>query len=596
MKIKGILACLLMFSLLLGLVGCGGGSVDPIDSDSEESTTETTTEAPPPALELIRNGKTDFVIVYPENAGEKTISAAIALKDAIKRFTGATIRYKDDYIGHSSVDQEAVYEILLGNTNRKESQEAMKRVRADEYLIEAVGTKLVIGGTTELANHNAVSRFVNEWMVDSETLFAGCTDGSLSFGEDDAYLYTKKYTISSMTVNGTPIAQCSFVIPDDWAAEKGVAKLLRRHIRIYTGYQLPVVTESEYEGTCGILIGRSKHTTLTAPDGEYLCKVTERGVEVVSDTQFGYAEAYFKLLSTLFAPRSEEIALKTGDHCGGSDAAPTDLEKKGDVRVMYHNIWGTLNDLERSYLGDRNGFAKAVYTEYKPDVICMQEAWDAYIYADRMLFPWLRQEYKEVLVRGAKNRMYYNDAVLELVEFGYKKINSSDSGSAWAVFRHRATGELFGVINVHFPSNFGLENDPVAANARRVKDAETSVVAKNEILQKYPDIPIIHGGDYNSKAGSQPFRVLNDAGLTNARLQTDDRTEWGTCFKGPTYLDEDDTFEFRTKITATVEGAIDHISLGGKAVKVERYHVLGDLLAMAASDHLAHFVDFSFIK
>ncbi len=596
MKPKGMLVWLLMFSLLLGLIGCNTTPVDPIDSDSEEGTTESNTEAPPPELELIRNGKTEFVIVYPEGATETTIAAAIALKDAIKRFTGATIRYKDDFIGHSSADQEAVYEILLGNTNRTESQEAMKRIRADEYLIEAVGTKLVIGGTTERANQNAVNRFVNDWMVDSETLYAGCTDGSLSFGVDDAYLYTKKYTISTMTLNGTPISQCSIVIPDDWAAEKGVAKLLRRHIRLYTGYQLPVVTESEYEGTCGILIGKSKYTTLTAPDGEYLCKVTERGVEVVSDTQFGYAEAYFKLLSTLFAPKSEEIALKLGDSCNGSDAAPTDLEKKGDVRVMYHNIWGTLNDSERSYLGDRNGFAKAVYTEYKPDVICMQEAWDAYIYADKMLFPWLREEYTEVLVRGARNRMYYNDEVLELVEFGYKKINSSDSGSAWAVFCHRATGELFGVINVHFPSNFGYENNPVGANERRVKDAETSVVAKNEILQKYPDIPIIHGGDYNSTVNTQPFHVLKNAGLTNARLLTDDRTEWGTCFKGPTYLDEDDTFEFRTDITAKVENAIDHITLGGKEVKVERYHVLGDLLALTASDHLAHFVDFSFIE
>jgi endonuclease/exonuclease/phosphatase family metal-dependent hydrolase len=185
---------------------------------------------------------------------------------------------------------------------------------------------------------------------------------------------------------------------------------------------------------------------------------------------------------------------------------------------------------------------------------------------------------------------------VELIESGNLKVNSTDTAVAWAVFKHLATGETFGVINVHFPSNYGLTDNVEEANRRRTINAETSVKAMQDILKKYPDIPIIHGGDYNTRAATQPFLVLNGAGLTNARLLTTDRTEVGTCFTGPTYLDDDDTFDFRLINNSKVEHAIDHITLGGKAVTVNRYHVLGDILALTASDHVAHFVDLSFKK
>ena len=595
MKSKRILALLLALFLLLGTVSCHTPNGDPTDTgDTDEASTEGETEAAAPALELIGKGKSDYVIVFPESASATLIAVADDLKSALRSYTGASLKCKDDFLGHSGT--AATYEILIGCTNRKESATAMAGLLAGEYTITAVGTKLVIGGLTERATEIAVNRFIHDFLERSDTLYKGCTDGTLSLDAED-YITTKnKFSIESFTVNGTPLSEIPIVIPTDYAAERGVAKLLARHLRIYTGYMLPVITEDEYSGDCAIIVGKTRHSTVTAPDGKFLCRVTDAGVEVVSDAQFGYAEAYFELTSTLFGGTSKTVALKTGDQCGGDDALPSDVEKLGDLRVMYHNIWGTLNDSERSYLGDRNGYAKAVYMEYKPDVLCLEESWAAYIAADRLLFPWLKETYGSINNLGKKNHIYYNKDTVELLESGYLTVNSTDSGSAWAVFRHRATGETFGVINVHFPSNYGLENDLERANERRVKDAETSVQAMESILAKYPSIPIIHGGDYNTAVATQPFYVLNRAGLVNARLLTDDRTEWGTCFKGPTYLDDDDTFSFRTTITAKPEHAIDHITLRGESIKVERYHVLGDLLALTASDHLAHFVDISFTE
>ncbi len=584
--------------MLLAAVGCNGSDpntegngTDDATNGTAEDTTEAQTELPAKALDLIKGGKTDYTIVFAEDASKAVISAANDLKAAIRSYTGASIKCKDDFLGHSTT--AATHEILIGTTNREESAAAMANLRAGEFTITVQGEKLVIGGLTDRATENAVSRFINDFLKRSDTLFEGCKDGSLSFSPEDTVRTKINFTIDSFAINGTPISELQIVIPTDYMAEKGVAKLLARHLRIYTGYVLPVITEDEYSGDCAILVGKTKHSTLTAPNGKFVCEVTAAGLEIVSDTQFGYAEAYFEIQDTLLATGNSTVALKTGDRCEGSDAAPADLERKGDLRVMYHNIWGTLNDNERSYLGDRNGYSKAVYDAYKPDVLCMQESWDAYIFADKLLFPWLKANYGSLDNTGKKNYIYYNKDTVELIESGYLKINSSDSGSAWAVFKHRATGELFGVINVHFPSDYGVENNPDLANQRRVLDAQTSVRAMERILEKYPNIPIIHGGDYNSTVVNQPISVLKAAGLTNARMLTDDRSEWGTCFKGPTYLDDDDTFSFRTTVQAKAENAIDHIMLRGN-VKVERYHVLNDLLALTASDHLAHFVDLSF--
>jgi len=601
MNLKRILTLLLVLGMLVGMIGCNGTgapSQDPEESerDSEsrtetESGTEAETDAPLPPLQIVKDGKSEYVIVFSEDASADVITAANKLKDAIRSYTGASVKCREDFLGHSG--SPATYEILLGQTNRSESATAMEGLLSGEYVIAPEGTKLVIGGMTERATTNAVTRFINDFLKRSDELYAGCKDGTLLFSAEDALHITINFTVKSFTVNGTPLRDIKIVYPTDCAAERGVAKLIARHLRIYTGHLVDVVTEDEYDGDCAILVGKTRHSTLTPPNGKFLCEVTDAGVEIVSDAQFGYAEAYFALLDTLFGATGDEIALKTGDRTDGSDNRPNDLAKLGDLRVMYHNIWGTLNDSERSYLGDRNGFAKAIYTEYQPDVLCMQESWTAYISADKLLFPWLKKTYGSLPSQG-KNHIYYNKTTVELIESGYLKVNSSDNGSTWAVFKHLATNEIFGVINVHFPSNFGLENNPEAANERRVRDAQTSVQAMESILQKYPDIPIIHGGDYNTRAGTQPFLVLNGAGLTNARLLTEDRTDVGTCFKGPTYFDDDDTFEFRLQNTSKVEHAIDHISLGGKAVTVNRYHVLGDLLALTASDHVAHFVDISF--
>lgn len=598
MTLKRFLACLLLLGLLLSAVGCNGTTSDTDGNGTDDATngtaadtTEAQTEVSVKVLDLIKGGKTEYVIVFSEDASEAIISAANDLKAAIRTYTGASVKCKDDFLGHSTA--AATHEILIGTTNREESAAAMTGLRAGEFTITVQGEKLVIGGLTERATENAVARFINDFLKRSDTLFEGCKDGSLSFSVEDTVTTKLNFTVESLTVNGVPITELQIVIPTDYMAERGVAKLLARHLRIYTGYIIPVITEDAYSGDCAIIVGKTKHSTLTAQNGKFVCEVTAAGLEIVSDTQFGYAEAYFEIQNTLLATNKTTVALKTGDRCEGSDAAPADLERKGDLRVMYHNIWGTLNDNERSYLGDRNGYSKAIYDAYKPDVLCMQESWDAYIAADKLLFPWLKANYGSLDNSGKKNYIYYNQDTVELIESGYLKINSGDSGSAWAVFRHRATGELFGVINVHFPSNYGVENNPDLANQRRVLDAQTSVRAMENILEKYPDIPIIHGGDYNSTVANQPISILKNAGLTNARMLTNDSSAWGTHFKGPTYLDDDDTFSFRIMANPKVENAIDHIMLRG-SVQVERYHVLNDLLALTASDHLAHFVDLSF--
>ena len=590
-RLKSFLCLLLAILSAFSLMGCQGG-----EGEGNPTSSDTGTQAPAAEtfLDLVVSGKTEYKIIYPEGASRDVMQAVSKLQDTIKTYTGAKIRDDDDFLGHQ--DKVEPYEILVGNTNRDESQKHLQGMRYGEYTIAVEGTKLVLAAASDNAVTSAVNMFIKNVIRKDESLYKGCKDGTFRLSSTYYLHQTGVFSINSCTVNGINLAQSRLIVPNKGALEYYFAKLIMLHLRTYTGYILPIVTDEDVASTSGgdILIGDTRFTTVSAPADSYRVEVTAKGVEIVSDSAYGYPEAYSCVCQRIF-PGKSELNLTAGLSYTGEDYHPDDLEHIGDLRIMYHNIWGTLSDDERSYLGDRNALAKASYQAYAPDILCLQEASAKYRGADKVLFNWLRSEYTEIFYSGS-NAIYYKEDVVELVEKGFSNETPYDNGCVWAVFRLRADGTMFAVINVHFPSNW-YSTDSEVTNHNRVLAAKNSVNALQSIRSKHPGIPVFHGGDYNTAVGTGPFLALNAAGLTNVRLLCSDVTEAGTCRGGtqkPQYMDEYDLFLLNNSVPADVRGAIDHITALGDSFEIHRYHLLTDMIALTSSDHIAHFIDVSF--
>lgn len=103
------------------------------------------------AMTLAGRSIADFVIVRDaENA-----ALASYLAECIRKATGFVLPIR------TAEDAEVAYEILIGNTGRQATNTALTEKK---YIIDVVGTKLVLYGTGENAAYYATLRFINKYL------------------------------------------------------------------------------------------------------------------------------------------------------------------------------------------------------------------------------------------------------------------------------------------------------------------------------------------------------------------------------------------------------------------------------------------------
>ena len=188
-KITALFLALLM--LLPSLLACNGTAPEETtEPDVSAETTPEVTEAPvPTGLLLASNGATDYVIVRSEDCQTFVIDAMQDFRKAVENKYGVSLKPQDDWvkgIKDGEAYDSAAPEILIGATNRRESQEVLATLQPGEYTIRVSGNKLVIVGTTDFLTGKAVEEFtkyVNELEGNSE--LAVSNDYSVLKSQDD---------------------------------------------------------------------------------------------------------------------------------------------------------------------------------------------------------------------------------------------------------------------------------------------------------------------------------------------------------------------------------------------------------------------------
>ena len=586
-------AAVLCLGALL-LVGCAKGDKPSDGTGTTASVKETETEASETVLPLtlVENGKSRYTVVYPENADTKVIRAARTLTAALKSYTGADIKDQDDYLKKNETAPE--YEILVGKTNRPESEEAYKDLAAGEYTVRIVGKKLVILGGTDNGTANAEDYFVEKVLKTTKGLSAGTTDGTLIFTAEQNFTQRSKYNIRSLTLNGVPMSSFRMVIPADGSLEGYFAKLLKRHLINYAGINMEIVTDDKEAAEYEIRIGKTARTAGELPEGKATVTVGEKSMEILWSSGFGFSAAYETVCTQVFSKLHANIALETGNNWEADESVPANVEKRGEMRIMYHNIWGYINADGSNPISVRPDIALSVYQSYQPDVLCLQECSGVYRNGGAALFRWLGENYTEVCFPaegGTGNPIFFDKEQFEAVETGYEKSRRGDKGTTWAVLRRKSDGKLFGITNSHFAANTNAGDDPALGNEYRVQDAQTMAKAAKSIVEKYGKISVFSGGDFNTNKSGDPYQALIGAGLNNIRGIAEDCTTLSPYYQSFPYNADYDFYNLQNSLWTDSEWAIDHLMYSGATPIVSRYDVVNYPLALTASDHAPHFAD-----
>ena len=193
---KHIFIILLLVLVLVLTAGCGSSSEPP--EDTTTAAPGTTTEAVPTGITLYENGATQFRVVFPSKVADEEFDAYLKIADAFKKL-GITIKNARD------TEDAIEFEILIGETVRRESVEVADSLRDNDYVIKAAGSKIVVVGGSPKATLTAAQKFIEQYLTGT---------GDTALVEQDLLIsHSDTYDVKSLSINSIPITSFTIVRP-----------------------------------------------------------------------------------------------------------------------------------------------------------------------------------------------------------------------------------------------------------------------------------------------------------------------------------------------------------------------------------------------
>ena len=252
----------LLIAMLFTMVGC-----NPTSGPAGETTPEETT-VPVTYIDVLKDGKSDYIIVRPEKASSALVAATVALNNEVgKTMDAGRFKMSDDYVGRNQELPETAKEIVIGVTTRKETAEIGALMAEKDFGIFYKNERIFIYGETDDAVISAIEYFLEKYYV----------DGNIIVPDNAADIVRYAYQFSSIKLNGENIANYRVVVPKNadnltnYAAENFVNTLAT-----ICGQRLEIVDDSTPEVECEILIGNTSRAAskavenISCPDHHYI--------------------------------------------------------------------------------------------------------------------------------------------------------------------------------------------------------------------------------------------------------------------------------------------------------------------------------------
>ncbi len=372
-KLTSVCCLLLAVLMTVSLWGCtdsstppannptGGGNssiIDEWENEEEEEEEEQGGSAIQMAVITFANLKTAKV-VYPANiyAEEGAVESAIdammsALNYRYSSFGISLEKTTDQILPNHSIYKEHEYEILVGDTNRKESSEAMTDLLQGDWGFKINGKKIVIKAGSEEKLVEAIKAF------QSAVLSHGST---VNFYQSSMDKITRDNRVGKdLLINGTHISNFAVVYPEGSSDfEMELARRMADHIALISGHKVPFYSDKTAQGAHEILIGKTNRAfTVITTEGAAV-EADQNHIAVVGSNayDFGLAQEHLADLMDAAAIAKKELTLP------GKTAVSSSLT----VSMMSYNVYGF------DYYDSRCDNIRRLVTKYLPDIFGYQE-------------------------------------------------------------------------------------------------------------------------------------------------------------------------------------------------------------------------------
>ena len=549
MKTKKIISigCLLLaFLMTMSLWSCTGSSGDeiptlgttaptnnptssnnPVSSDDPASSSEDDGDSDiVESLSLSNEQLKELKIVYPEGRYSKNgavFSTLLALKEKFNLHYDVTMEIVTDKLEENhNVYKENEYEILIGDTNRKESGEVLTNLLLNDYGYGQVGTKLVIKGGSEEALIEGIKAFQKNIVVakkgmtiDRDTFYSGRFDT----------LVTKEYLAQDMMINGVHISEYAIVFPArSELFESELARRMADHLTLISGYSIPYYADSKDAQGKEILIGKTNRDFTATTTSGAAVEYNNGYIAVVGSTPYDYGLAQEKLSDMIDAGAIKDGTLTVPEM---TQALPS-----ATISIMAYNVYG-FEDYD-----SRCDNIRRLVVKYLPDILAYQEPDTSMTNKINMTdyYDHFYGKPRHTLPNGstvsdasgansispilyAKDRYEFILGDTKWVT-GTPDIASKLPGSShyrmytYAMLRDKITGEEFIAVNWHLDFS-----EPIQV---------TSMQYMFKFFQEnYTDIPVILLGDFNADVASKVVSeiTVKQGGFVSMHNMT---SNWGT--------------------------------------------------------------------
>ena len=560
-------------------------------------------------LNLVEDGKTDYVIVRSQTAESWELDAAKLFKSYICALTGVDIPIKDDFEREGTDEVRTEKEIIIGSTNRENEYDANYESFDKGYSIFSSKYRFVILAGSRAGMDAALERFFGD-------VFGITVGGSLpetplvkDLNINTSYKMSLKYTSAEFPFIGVALKDYTIVFDDTDYMQLRYRADLDKFANAIAGTGLPVSSQKN-DGGKNIVIEIDSELE----GGSFEMSVSGTDIIISVADYYGF-DAACKFLRSEFSANGyfkfKDEFSKTGSFQNylteETSSTAYAFEHAGSTRVMFNNVlWQDFSGVSGRPQNDiphveRHLLTTQMVSIYLPDVLGLQEVKANERYGEDGIVTMLNEiGYTEVLnadisgMTSSCTPLFYRQDTTSLIASGFmiftNQPTSPDTSKSmtWGVFESKADNQKYLVVSVHFET---FDKDVAVMQVREL----TAKI--DEIIAEY-DCPVIVGGDYNSKYTETPYlAITNDYGYVSAReyaMVTND-----TVRTNQTYPKFDSSLRIMKPVENNVitgrENSVDHITLyNHDSLSVRLFGIVVDDCTLSASDHLPIFMDFSF--
>ncbi len=507
-KISFLLALLLLLQCFF-LVACN-------KKDEEESTPTTTPEVTTPEdppvepevyPEVLVADLSKYNLICAQRTPANVMGQFWQLQSQIKKMSGT------EPLAETDRYEETEFEILVGATNREESQTYLSGLLWDDYGYAIVESKIVIAGHTNEGTLAAIKLFLEHIKSGDHT--------SVFFSNKDQYLYRYPYASDTFLLNGIDVSRAKIVV-NGGADDQKLAQALSDKSLELCGRRPEVVTDAEVtKGDPLIILGASSHVPADMQAEWDAAQETVEGqfsyyvgngegiVWINAAVLEGYSAIKKNILPQIQSNETATLTFEAG------------LFKVPQLfSVMSFNV----------FVGDHSAarIDRVVDTirENTPSVFGVQEA-------DVLWMTTLRSKLGDIYTSvgvgrdwgglGEHSAIFYRTDMFDVIESGTKWLSNTPDkeGSkltyanfprimTYVILERKTDGARFLYVNTHLDHN----GNNSAEVAEQIRQAQIEILIVE--IKKLGDLPTIVTGDFNVTPDASAYTTMITNGYLDA--------------------------------------------------------------------------------